>query len=224
MQSIPGNCRRSGAYHRGSGARVALCFAISLVLTSAQPSRPNAQEAGPALPAARDSLQKCPSTLSPEGRLLMEQWAQDGNCERPVRTRVTDGFLGFSCREESPESITTCRAFVPQPGSRALDTSRLFRCVDMALTDTEAGPFISRIREWVGPANECDWSRSPNALAMEVDFTRGEVCTGGLCLLVARLSPIGKVRLRHLIEKALRELDISSSTVSLRPPRAAGRP
>ena len=40
--------------------------------------------------------------------------------------------------------------------------------------------------------------------------------------VVARLSPIGKIRLRHLIEKALRELDISSSTVRLRPPRAAG--
>ena len=224
MRPIPGSRYHSAGYHRGKAISVALCFAIGLVSTSALPSQPNAQEAGPALPTAQGSLQKCPSTVSPEGRLVMEQWAQDGNCERPVRTRVTDRFLGYSCREESPESRTACRAFTSPPKSREFDTSRLFRCVDMALTDTEAGPFIGRIREWVGPANECDWSRSPNVLTMEVDFARGEVCTGGLCLVVTRLSPIGKVRLRHLIEKALRDLDISASTVSLRPPRAAGRP
>jgi hypothetical protein len=145
----------------------------------------------------------------------MEQWAQDGNCEKPVRTRVTDRFLGYSCLEQSPEN-TTCRAFTPPPKSRDFDTSRLFRCVDMALTDTDAGPYIGRIREWVGPSRECNWSQSPNVLAMEVDFARGEVCTGGLCLFVTRLSPIGKIRLRHLIEKALRELDMSASTASFR--------
>jgi hypothetical protein len=221
MQSIPGNHRHSATYRGGKGTSVALCFAISLILTSALPARSNAQGAGPTLPVAQDSLQKCPSTVSLEGRLVMEQWAQSGKCERPVRTRVTDRFLGYSCLEQGPEN-TPCRAFTPPPKSRDFDTSRVFRCVDMALTDTEAGPVIIRIREWVGSAKDCDWNKSRDVLAMELDFARGEVCTGGLCIFAARLSSIGKVRLRHLIEKALRELDMSASTASFQAPRAAG--
>lgn len=203
-------------------ASVALCFAIGLVFACALPVRSSAQEAAPTPPAAHESLQKCPSMVSLEGRLVMEQWAQSGDCARPVRTHMTDRFLGFSCLETSPES-TTCRAFVPPPASRQFDTSRVFRCVDLALMPTEMGTVLTRMREWVGHAKgQCDWSQSLDLLTMEVDFARGEVCAGNLCTSASKLSTIGKLRLRHLIEKALRELDLASWTASVHSPVAVG--
>ena len=110
-----------------------------------------------------------------------------------------------------------CRAFTPPPGSRAFNTSRVFRCVDIALADTEQGIVVSRLMEWAAPAPKvCDWTAAREALAMEVDFVRGDVCVGGLCMPVDRLSTIGKLRLRELIESALRELGLLASTSSVR--------
>jgi hypothetical protein len=54
-----------------------------------------------------------------------------------LRTRVTDRFLGFTCTEGLSDTVA-CRAFLPPPGSRAFDTSRYFRCVDLGVTGTEA--------------------------------------------------------------------------------------
>jgi hypothetical protein len=131
-----------------------------------------------------------------------------------VRTRVTDRFLGIACVEKSPD-VTVCRAFVPPPDSRVFNTSRVFRCVDIALADTEQGAVISRLAEWASPSKVCDWRETRNLLTMEVDLASGDVCVGGLCITAGRLSPIGKVRLRELIESALRELGLMTSTASV---------
>ena len=225
MAPIRQDHRRSAGGYAAKAISVALCIAIGLVSVATLLAPSSAQQAAPAPPAGptagQESLEKCPSTASLEGRLVMEQWAETGNCERPVRTRMTDRFLGFSCLEATPES-TTCRAFVPPPTSRAFDTSRVFRCVDLALTPTEQGTVLTRMREWVAHVKgQCDWSQSRDLLTMEVDFATGDVCAGNLCMSAAKLSTVGKLRLRHLIEKALRELDLVSWTASLHSPVAA---
>jgi hypothetical protein len=129
---------------------------------------------------------------------------------------VTDRFLGFICIENVPEK-TSCRSFAPPPGSDKFDTSRFFRCVDIAVTDTHGGAVVSRMREWVAPPKECDWNRTIEVPSMEVDFIRGEVCAGGLCIGFDRLSGIGKVRLRHLIEKSFQEFGLRKAAVARGP-------
>jgi hypothetical protein len=176
------------------------------MLLAAAPSRADAEAA----------LQACAPVVSLEGRLVMQQWAGEGGCASPVRTRITDRFLGIACLDESP-GISICRAFTPPPGSRAFDTTRVFRCVDIAIADTEQGIVIARMREWAAPAPRvCDWTEGREQLAMEVDFARGYVCVGGLCMPVAKLSALGKIRLRGLIERALREFGLMVSTSSVR--------
>ncbi len=167
----------------------------------------SAQEIGPKPPAGPETLRQCASIVSLDGRLVMDQWARAGECARPVRTRVTDRFLGFTCLENTPHS-SACRSFAPPPGSAEFDTSRFFRCVDMAATDTDAGIVVSRMKVWAAPSKECDWTRSVEVPVMEVDFQTGEVCAGGLCMFADRLSVVGKVRLRRLIGKAFRDFGI----------------
>ena len=190
----------------------AFCAVAGLVAAAAVPGAASAQAAS-AQPSA--ALQKCAPTSSLEGRLVMEQWAPDGECAAPVRTRMTDRFLGIACVEDSPD-VTACRAFVPPPESRAFNTSHVFRCVDIALADTEQGTVISRLVEWAAPSKICDWKEAQKLLTMEVDLVRGDVCVGGLCIAAGRLSAIGKVRLRELIQSALRELGLMTSTASVR--------
>jgi hypothetical protein len=198
MQGTPG--RVAGAITR---VLHGLWPAALAALLLAVPSRP--QEVGPRPPA-----EQCASIVSLDGRLVMQQWAPAGACARPVRTRVVDRFLGFTCLENLPRN-GTCRAFAPPPGSVAFDTSRFFRCVDMAVTDTEAGIVVSRMREWAAPSKTCDWAGSLGVPAMEVDFARGEVCAGGLCIVADRLSVIGKLRLRRLIGTAFRDFGLGGS-------------
>jgi hypothetical protein len=192
--------------------------AIGAVLMSALATASGAQEMPPA-PSA--SLEKCAATTSLEGRLVMEQWTRDSDCARPVRTRVTDRFLGYSCLEESP-GMSTCRAFVPPPGSQAFDTAKVFRCVDIALAENAAGAAIVRMREWAAATRQCDWSQARGVLAMEVDFVRAEICTAGLCIGAERLSAIGKTRLGYLIEKTRREFGLIGSTASAHNAAASG--
>jgi hypothetical protein len=208
------NLRRRSSVHGTKRAAHLVKDAAALLTTSifavcVLSALSSAQESGSRPGAAVETLGQCASIVSLEGRLVMEQWARAGACARPVRTRVTDRFLGFTCLENLPES-RTCRSFVPPPGSSEFDSSHFFRCVDMAVTDTDAGIVVGRMKEWVAPSKECDWSRSVEVPAMEVDFERGEACAGGLCILVDRLSGIGKLRLRRLIEKAFRELGIGT--------------
>jgi hypothetical protein len=200
----------------GRAARVAkravASLAMSVLALCALPALSSAQD--PGVKPEPQTLARCASTISLEGRLVMEQWSRAGECERPVRTRVTDRFLGFTCLETIP-AASTCRSFAPPPGSGVFDTSRVFRCIDLAVADTEFGVFVSRMKEWAAPAKACDWSLAVEVPAMEVDFASGEVCVGGLCIFADRLSRIGKIRLRRLVGKAFREFGIGM-TASVR--------
>jgi hypothetical protein len=164
--------------------------------------------------AGVEPLRRCPPAVSADDRLLTERWTagEPEACDTPVQTRVTDRFLGFTCTQGQADAVA-CHAFLPPPGSRAFDTSRHFRCVDFAVTDTELGTVFTRMREWIEPTKTCDWSRSGELPAMEVDFGGGRACVmpGGLCISVGMLTPIGKVRLRQSIEKALREFGLARS-------------
>jgi hypothetical protein len=150
---------------------------------------------------------RCSSVVSFDQRLLMELWATPGDCGRPTRTRVTDQFLGFSCSQFFPERVG-CRAFMPRADSRALDTAKGFRCVEVALTDGDRGVEINRLREWAAPPRQCTWDASAGVLAMEVDFEHRQVCLEALCIEIARLSVIGTTRLRRLITTALEQLNL----------------
>jgi hypothetical protein len=188
--------------------RAAICCAAGLIAATSAGAQPSAE--------AQSTLKACAPVASLDGRLVMQQWAREEACAQPLRTRVTDRFLGIACREDSPD-VTACRAFTPPSGSRAFNTTRVFRCVDVALADTEQGIVVSRLVEWAAPAPKvCDWTATRDALVMEVDFARGDVCVGGLCMPVERLSLIGKLRLRELIESALRELGLLASTSDVR--------
>jgi hypothetical protein len=191
-------------------------FARALIVAACIAAGLSAAVGVEAQPRAEAEPKACAPTVSLDKRLVMEQWARDEACAQPLRTRVTDRFLGIACLETSPDA-SACRAFTPPPGSRAFNTSRVFRCVDIALADTEQGIVVSRLMEWAAPAPKvCDWTAAREALVMEVDFVRGDVCVGGLCMPVDRLSTIGKLRLRELIESALRELGLLASTSSVR--------
>jgi hypothetical protein len=208
-------CRRpSGRYEDLRAAadvmrNAAIALITSALALCAGPEMLSAQEG----PTPRAALEACASIASLDGRLLMEQWAPAGECDRPVRTRVTDRFLGFICVETVPEK-TNCRSFAPPPGSEKFDTSRFFRCVAIAVTDTDGVAVVSRMREWVAPPKECDWNRTIEVPSMEVDFERGEVCAGSLCIGFDRLSSIGKVRLKHLINKAFQDFGIRTATAA----------
>ena len=164
-------------------------------------------------------LVQCTSTISLEKRLVFEQWSLPDGCERPMRTRVIDRFLGYTCIEEQSQ-VATCRAYIPGPDSWAFDTSGVFRCVDLGVTPSENGVAVSRLREWAAPQKSCDWSPNSQLLAMEVDFDNGQVCVAALCMPVDRLSVVGKWRLRLLIAKAFRELDLVGEMIGPRPVHA----
>jgi hypothetical protein len=158
---------------------------------------------------------RCSMTASLDGRLLLEQWASGGDCQRPTHSRVTDRFLGYTCSEQRIGTVT-CRSFLPGLGSRAFDTSKHFRCFDIAVTASEIGIEVNLVREWVAPEpRKCDWDPSVNHLAMELDLDNARMCTAGMCRAIDRLSVIGKTRLRHLVEKAFREIE-SVGEVSVR--------
>jgi hypothetical protein len=154
-------------------------------------------------------LMRCNSIVSFDKRLLVEQWATPGHCDRPVRTRVTDQFLGFSCFQPSPESIG-CRAFIPRLDSRAFDTAKGFRCLDVAVMDGNGGIEIHRLREWAAPPKECEWDPYAGVLAMEVDFEHSQVCLAAFCIDIGRLSSIGMTRSRYLTTRALVELNLQA--------------
>jgi hypothetical protein len=99
---------------------------------------------------------------------------------------------------------------VPGADSRAYDTAKFFRCVDLGLTGWEDGITVSRIREWAAPKDECNWDPGADVLAVEVDFDNSQICAATLCMPAERLSVIGKVRLKQLLESAFRDLDLTA--------------
>lgn len=154
-------------------------------------------------------LVTCNAMASFDKRLIMEQWAKAGGCSRPARTRVTDQFLGFTCFQFSPERVS-CRAFVPRLDSRAFDTAKSFRCVEVALMDDDGGALLSRVREWASAARQCEWDPYAATLAMEVDFEHSQVCLAAFCIDIDRLSAIGATRLRRLLTTAFEELGLTA--------------
>ena len=193
---------------RGSTrARRLLCVLFGLVVMSgASLSSSIWAEALPEPPLMRGN-----SMVSLDKRLLMEQWAMPGHCDRPVRTRVTDQFLGFTCDQFSSE-IIACRSFIPQLDSRAFDTAKGFRCVDVAVIDGDDGIEITRLREWAVPPKQCEWDPKAGVLAAEVDFEHSQICLSAFCIGVDRLSAIGSTRLRHLIRSALEQLNLKAES------------
>lgn len=171
--------------------------ALFLLLGLAQPV---ASEEG-------SGLAQCESIISLEKRLIMERWARQDGCERPVRARFTDRFLGYTCTTEA--ATDRCHAFVPGYQSRAFDTSQVFRCVDVALTaDDDGRVTVNRMREWAAVPKQCDWDPAAGILAMEIDFDNGQVCIGASCMAIDRLTPIGRIRLQRLVTSAFREFGL----------------
>jgi hypothetical protein len=159
--------------------------------------------------------------ISLEKRLIMERWARHGTCDRPVRARFTDRFLAYTCTTEG--ATDRCYAFVPGLDSGAFDTSQVFRCVDVALTEATDGTVsVSRMREWAAAPKQCNWDPAAGILATEIDFDSGQVCVGATCMAVDRLTTIGKVRLRHLVTSAFRELDLMAQAKGTHVIRPAG--
>ena len=91
----------------------------------------------------------------PGQALVMEQWALPGGCDRPIRTRVTDRFLGFTCVERSAE-FSVCKSYLPGVDSKVFDTAKSFRCVDFGVTDQDGVVVVSRMREWAVEPKQCD--------------------------------------------------------------------
>lgn len=192
----------------GLGARCmrsACSAAYVAVLAGCFMPAPPARAEGPA------SLLPCPTITSADQRLLMEQWAPAGNCRRPTRTRVVDRFLGYSCLEEKPGN-PKCRAYVPGPESRAFDPAKHYRCIDLSVTPSDEGIIITQMREWIAEQpKQCDWNPDLSTLSVDIDFANSQVCISGLCLPTQRLSTIGKLRLRQLIERAFRDLGLQGT-------------
>ena len=222
---MSGNMRRTADRNWPRQRRRLGGFVLGLVVATLNVALPvsgtlTAQQSTQANPA----LVRCSSTISLEKRLVMEQWAQADACDRPVRTRLTDQFLGFTCVGQA--GTDTCRSFVPGPASRAFDTAKGFRCVDVALTEVDGGVAVSRMREWAALPQQCSWDPSLGVLAMEVDFDNGQVCAAAFCMPMDRLSAIGKVRLRRLVTSAFQELDLMAQADgphAVRPVQAGGQ-
>jgi hypothetical protein len=152
---------------------------------------------------------QCPLAVSPDQRLRIERWAPEGECEKPVRVRVTDRFLGFTCLGNAA-GRSTCRSFAPPLPVGALDAAGLFHCVEMFVTATDAGIVVTRMRQWVVSRKECDRNASLEAPVTEVDFGRSAICAGGICIPADRLSISGKLRLRRLVATTLRQLGVAT--------------
>lgn len=172
---------------------------LGMAFALAGPGTANAQEPAGSV--------RCPPVESHEHRLLMQQWALDAGCRRPVRTRVFDRFLGFTCLESTPGD-SKCRAYAPGPASRDFDTAKHFRCIDVDLTIAEDGVIVTQLREWAAPKpQQCDYA-DVDILTAEVNFASAQVCIGALCMPIERLSALGKLRLRQSIERAFRDLGL----------------
>lgn len=203
--------RRASAVAMALLAASALSIALSSTGTMAQQD----------LPQDDPARVYCNTTISLEKRLQLDRWAKPSECSRPTRARVTDWFLGYACVSEA--GTHSCRAFVPRPGSRALDTAKGFRCIDLSFTLMEAGEFtVHRMREWATTPSSCNWDPNLGLLATEIDFDNSEICAAGACISVQRLTGIGRARLKYLIMSAFRGSDLTSAPAfGTRPPSSS---
>ena len=116
-------------------ARAILIACASVLLLGMESASLAHELAVPSQCGGQDTI-ACGEQVSLDNRLVMQQWAAPGDCQKPTRTRVTDRFLGFTCLEETTE-VTHCRSFLPDRDSRAFDTAEYNRCIDIGVTDSE---------------------------------------------------------------------------------------
>ena len=155
--------------------------------------------------AADSAMTACKPVVSPDQRLRMEQWAADGHCASPMRTRVTDRYLGFACVKEVNAS-TTCRSYLPVSDSRTFGTGKYQHCFDAAVTATDGEYTVNRVREWVTTEpSKCEWDPYMNLLAVEMDLENARVCIEDVCIPITELSVTGRLRLVRAILKAFNQ-------------------
>lgn len=188
-------------FGRLSGGLRRMASALGFALSACAATFPGVGSA-----ASEDrNLTACPPVVSADQRLRMEHWAIDGRCTSPVRTRVTDRYLGFTCLKEL-EAAASCRSYLPTFESRALERENIQRCFDAALTMVEGKYMVSRVREWVtSSAGKCEWDPYLNLLAAETDLESGRACIEELCISTSRLSVVGRLRLVRTILKAFNQ-------------------
>jgi hypothetical protein len=153
-------------------------------------------------------LVACPVLTSADSRLVIQQWAPGGRCDKAVQTRVTDRYLGYTCTEKMVGTVV-CRAYMPGLGSHVFDTSKHYRCLEIGTVLTDEGPLIVGLREWAAPwPKQCTFDPG-NTIASELDFVNRQICIAGLCIAPRRLSVVGQSRLRKLTELAFRDLGLT---------------
>ena len=182
----------------GRRARWLACLAVACVCTHA--SITTAQD-GPG-----GGLQQCDSSTTPDARLVREEWAASGNCESPVRVRITDRRLGFTCVKAVGEATTRCRAFVPPPMAQELDRSRFVHCVGVELTTSPGAVSLSRVDEWIGASLPCALYPPEQTTTAQIDLELGRACItpGEQCIAIARLSALGRRRVQGIVQKAVK--------------------
>lgn len=147
----------------------------------------------------------CTFVVSADQRLRMEQWAIDGHCASPVRTRVTDRYLGFTC-SKGIDTEAICRPRPPVFDSKPFRSARFKPCFDAVLTPTEGEFVVNRVREWVTTGSrKCVWDPDASQLSVEIDLENGQVCMVDQCIPISRLSVVGRARLVRTLLKAFNQ-------------------
>lgn len=184
-------------------SRAVVVLALALAFLAAHTAADSAR-------AEASELVACPVLLSADSRLVFEQWAPPGgHCDKAVQTRVTDRFLGYTCTERTV-GTAVCRAYMPGPGSRAFDTSKHYRCLDIAIMPTDEGAYVVGLREWAAPQpKQCEFDPNLSIIVSELNFANRQICIAGLCIAPKLLSVVGKSRLRKLTGQAFRELGLA---------------
>ena len=126
-----------------------------------------------------------------------------------ARDRPFTGFY-LPSGDDGGRQLLCARSFLPSGGSRAFDTAKYIRCIDIGLTVSEDGTVLSRKREWACLQTSCEWDPSSEFLAFEIDFKFRQICIAGLCMAANWLSVVGRFRLRHAISTAFPELDLAA--------------
>jgi hypothetical protein len=155
--------------------------------------------------AENGTVTPCPAVVSADQRLQVEHWAIDGHCASPVRTRVTDRYLGFMCTK-GIDAGTICRPRPPTFDSKPFRSSRLKPCFDAVLTPTEGEFVVNRVREWVTTGTgKCVWDPEARPLSVEMDLENARVCIEDQCIPITRLSVVGRLRLVRTLLKAFNQ-------------------